>query len=235
MASFVVQQLSPLEVYRVLLSAYGQLNLPVESSPLEVMLTAVIKQGASYQLAVDVLELLQHQKLLSASMLSGTSEVFLFEMLSPLSVDLTKVKLLKAFISFYHRYGGEQGMKRWPATSLRSLMLQIQGIEPETVDYILLFALDKPTVVPCSKSKRVFSRVGKFHFDSDYQEAKVMLSNRLPHDLSLLKSVTSLVQYHSEHYCHTKPKCEECPVGKACLNRCRQNDVALESREKAMS
>ncbi len=212
------QQLSPLEVYRVLLSKYRQQYFSVPDSPFEITVHAVLMQNSGWADADAIVSKLRQEGFLSIESIVTLDADALVESVALEGFTISRAELLKRVIAFYKRYGGGAGMKRWPATSLRALLLKVEGLEPETADAILLFALDKPTVIANSRAKRVFERVGRFESRYDYHEAQEVLMNRLPHDLSLLKSLNSLIQEHGERYCDEAPDCNSCPLDKGCLN-----------------
>ena len=213
-----VQQLSPLEVYRALLSSYGQQQFVVSASPFEVMIHAALMQESTWAEADTVVSRLRQKELLNANSILSLDSENMVEIVALKNFANSKAELLKKVVAFYERYGGEMGMKKWPASPLRALLLKIEGLKPETADAILLFVLDKPTVIANCRAKRVFERVGQFQSSYNYHEAKQVLMNRLPHDLSLLKSLNCLVQEHGERFCAENPKCHACPLDKGCLH-----------------
>ncbi len=208
--------LSPLEVYRVLLSAYGRQNWEPAETPFEVMVNAILSQGTSRENATAAIASLKQHHMLDCETLSMADSEALAEVIRGSGFHCQKARHIIEFAKFYSRYGTETGMKRWPVSSLRSLMLKVKGIGPETADSIILYGLDKPTFVVSTKTKRLFSRIGQFEENSDYTDAKQLFMNCLPHDLSIFKELNALVHEHADRHCCAKPNCLSCPLGKGC-------------------
>ena len=209
-------QLSPLEVYRLLLSAYGRQDWQPADTPFEVMVNAILSQGTTRKNAEVATTSLKDQILLDCEALSLADSDVLAEVIKGSGFHSQKAKNIIEFAKFYSRYGTETGMKRWPVSSLRSLMLKVKGIGPETADSIILYGLDKPTFVVSTRTKRLFSRIGQFEENSDYQDAKQLFMNCLPHDLSIFKELNALVHEHTKRHCCAKPNCDSCPLGQGC-------------------
>jgi len=64
----------------------------------------------------------------------------LAELIRPAGYFHIKAKRLRTFCAFFHEHGQRMGLSSLPTASLRTKLLRVHGVGPETADSILLYA-----------------------------------------------------------------------------------------------
>lgn len=154
-----------------------------------------------------------------------------------------KARNLKTFIAFLNeRYSASLSrMFAEPTAKLRTELLELNGVGPETADSILLYAGNHPVFVVDAYTRRVLLRHGIIHEKTGYEEIRAMIEEAISsseggslvvknavsdprHPVSRMSSSarSELAQHYNElhallvrvgnHYCRTKPICEGCPL-----------------------
>jgi endonuclease-3 related protein len=98
---------------------------------------------------------------------------------------------------------------------LRSDLLSLEGIGPETADSILLYADSKIKFVVDAYTFRAFKRLG-MDFKGSYERAQDFFEATLPEDLKLYRNYHALIVELGKNYCRTKPLCINCPLDSRC-------------------
>ncbi|MFP3870216.1 MAG: endonuclease III domain-containing protein, partial [Syntrophobacteria bacterium] len=128
------------EIYRILWEAYGPQHWwPAEDS-LEVMIGAVLTQNTNWQNVEKAIANLKRAGLLAAGSLHALAPDELARFIRPAGYFNIKAQRLKNLIALVaETYGGDlQAMEQAATGELRSKLLAVRGIGPETADSILL-------------------------------------------------------------------------------------------------
>jgi endonuclease III related protein len=96
--------------------------------------------------------------------------------------------------------------------ALRSELLTLNGIGPETADSILLYALHKPTFVVDAYTFRVLNRHGLAADPSSYEELRRLFMDHLPDDVLLYQEFHALLVRVGKEFCRPQPRCPGCPL-----------------------
>ena len=80
---------------------------------------------------------------------------------------------------------------------LRSQLLGVYGIGPETADDIVLYVANMPSFVIDSYTQRIISRVIPNLEVSKYDEFKALFENHLPRDAKLFNEYHALLDKHA--------------------------------------
>jgi len=96
--------------------------------------------------------------------------------------------------------------------SLRSELLSVKGIGPETADSILLYAGNMPTFVVDAYTHRIFSRHELIPEESTYDDMKSFFEENLPKDVQLFNEYHALLVNIGKMFCKPKKVCEPCPL-----------------------
>jgi endonuclease-3 related protein len=205
-----------------LLGLYNRLYLhfgpshwwPGESS-LEVMVGAILTQNTAWSNVEKAIRRLKAEGALSASFLHQVDEGALAEWIRPAGYFRIKAGRLKNFFNFYIReYEGQiKKIKNQPLEFIRSQLLAVKGIGPETADSILLYALEMPSFVVDTYTHRIFSRHRLIDEEIGYEELRAYFMERLPKDPQLYNEYHALLVRLGKEFCKKKnPRCEECPL-----------------------
>ncbi len=103
---------------------------------------------------------------------------------------------------------------------LRSELLQLKGIGPETADSIILYAADRPVFVVDAYTRRIFSRVGICGEDVCYDELQQLITENLPQKMRVVEVFSQyhalLVELGKKICTKNKPICVSCPLFGIC-------------------
>jgi endonuclease-3 related protein len=114
------------------------------------------------------------------------------------------------------RAGGDlNSLDGTPTEDLREELLALRGIGPETADSILLYALDRPTFVVDTYTKRVVLRHQLLDEECTYHDLKELFEDALPADLELLRDYHAQIVELGKRYCRPRPRCAGCPAAAA--------------------
>lgn len=205
-------------MYRQLFIAYSPQHWWPADSPLEVIVGAILTQSTNWQNVERAIENLKRHNALTPSRLHTLSEEKLAQLIRPAGYFRQKAKKLKAFVKhLYGHHGGDlREMLAQPTKELRSELLSIWGIGPETADSILLYAGQKPVFVVDAYTKRVFSRLGLVSSDISYGELQKFSMHQLPRDAKLFNEYHALIVRHGKEICRPKPLCARCVLARHC-------------------
>jgi len=227
------------EIYRRLLASYGRQGwwpvIPDEGGAprygegpkssrqrLEVMVGALLAQNTSWNGAQLALENLFAAGLLDFEPLRCVPLAELAAVIRASGYYNQKARRIKNLIDFLYRTYGE----RWerflaePQDRMRRMLLELNGIGPETADSIVLYAAGKPSFVIDTYTKRLFYRLGLTPLDIRYEELKARFEEALPPESELYGEYHALVVKHSVTRCKVrKPLCRLCPLEDICRRR----------------
>ena len=201
-------------IYQELYIKIGPRDWWPADSPFEIIVGAILTQNTSWTNVKKAIANLKQQNLLSPQLLSKISEPELAGIIRPSGYYNQKAKKIKNFLKYFMReYSGSiEIMATRDMYILRTELLAINGIGPETADSILLYALEKPIFVVDSYTRRIFSRHNWLSENLDYQEMQDYFMNRLNENVILFNEFHALIDYIGHHYCRKKPLCDICPL-----------------------
>ena len=229
--------------YTALLSRYGPQNWWPAHSRFEVIVGAYLTQNTNWSNVEKALLNLRRARRLSVSAIRATPIDELETLVRPSGYFRQKARNLKTFIAFLdERYSGSLGrMFAGPTAKLRTELLELNGVGPETADSILLYAGNHPVFVVDAYTRRVLLRHGIINQKTSYEEIRAMIEHAISssgaeslvakkpgsdprHPISRMSSSarTELAQHYNElhalivrvgnHYCRAKQICEGCPL-----------------------
>lgn len=207
-----------LEIYDRLYAAYGPQHWWPGETPLEVIVGAILTQSAAWPNVEKALANLKSAGVLSAQGLWQTPEKELASLIYPAGYYNAKAAKLKAFAAMlFQRCGGDlDRLLGLPLSQLRSLLLSIQGIGPETADAIVLYASGQATFVIDAYTRRIFSRLGLQPQRDDYASWQALFMANLPADARLFQEYHALIDVHAKRLCRQQPLCLSCPLLSVC-------------------
>ena len=215
---------SPMEIYQDMLKAYGSQHWWPSDDAFEMMVGAILTQNTSWQNVEKALENLRNANVLAAETMMTCNQDMLESWVRPAGFFRQKTERLIELCYFYMEREGVQGMKRWPTRALRSRLLDVHGIGPETADCILLYAVEKPVFVVDAYTKRIFYRLGLLPKDmQDYDDIQSFFHQRLAHTLSVFQEFHALIVAHAKAHCRSTPLCDACPL----LARCEHGKRSI--------
>jgi len=192
------------------------------SQRLEVALGALLTQNTSWRGAGKALENLISRKLMNLPSLLEIPETELASLIRPSGYFNQKARKIKTLIRFLaERYG--QSWQRFfsePAGRMRELLLELNGIGPETADSIVLYAAGQASFVIDNYTKRLFYRLGHSPLGIPYESLKRRFEKALPAESGLYGEYHALIVTHCKEHCTSrKPACTGCPLSELCARR----------------
>jgi endonuclease III related protein len=179
------------------------------------MVGAILTQNTSWGNVEKAIGNLKKHRLLNPARLRGLSQKELSRLIMPAGYYNVKAKRLKNFLKFFfERYKGDVNkMSTVDTAVLRSQLLSVNGIGPETADSILLYALHKPVFVVDAYTKRVISRHRLIKEDAGYGDVQTLFMDNLERKEKLFNEYHALLVKLAKDFCRkSKPKCDSCPL-----------------------
>ncbi|HXV27782.1 MAG TPA: endonuclease III domain-containing protein [bacterium] len=203
-----------LKVYKALRRAFGYQHWWPGETPFEVMIGAILTQNTAWTNVERAITNLKKNRCLTPIALKKIREKSLADYIRPAGYFNIKANRIKHFIRFlYDEYKGNvKEMMRERGSVLRTKLLAVRGIGPETADSILLYAANKPFFVIDAYTKRIFARHRLFSFNKPYEEWRALFEKTLPKRTFLYNDFHAQIVMTGKHYCRTRPDCTRCPL-----------------------
>ncbi len=203
-----------LALYDRLLQTLGPQYWWPADTAFEVVVGAILTQNTAWRNVKLSIALLKENGLLSQEPLRVIPEAELALIIRSSGYYNQKARRLKAFFDHLdHDWRGD--LNRFLAQEmddLRSELLGMHGIGPETADSIVLYAAAQPSFVVDAYTLRIFSRHGWVPEKTRYEELRRFFMEALPPDVPLFKEYHGLLVRLGHRYCRKKPLCNGCPL-----------------------
>ena len=203
------------QLYQELSNAFGPQYWWPGDTPFEVAVGAILTQNTNWTNVEKAIANLKQKKALTAKALHAMPAPDLAGLIRPAGYFNIKAKRLKSFIGFLSEnfHGSMEKMRKDDMDSLRGMLLNINGIGPETADSILLYALEKPVFVIDAYTKRVLSRHKIMEDSKSYDEFQDLFHSTLQRDVRFFNEFHALFVRVGKLYCKKKtPLCAQCPL-----------------------
>jgi len=202
-------------IYQELYNCLGPQHWWPGETELEIIVGAILTQGVNWGNVEKAINNLKKKKLLTAQAILQVKEKELAELIRPTGYYNMKARKLKAFINFlFERYDGKLDiMFTTDLDQLRSELLGVYGIGPETADSILLYAGNYPVFVIDAYTRRIFNRLGYIEPDLKYDEIQQLIFDNFPEDVNQYNEYHALLVALGKDICkNKKPRCRDCPL-----------------------
>jgi endonuclease III related protein len=207
-----------LGVYEALLDTFGPQDWWPAETPFEVMVGAILTQNTAWTNVERALARLQGRISLSAEAILALDPVQLADALRPSGYFNVKTQRLRGFCDAYLQAGGFDPLSALETPDLRTWLLSIKGIGPETADDILLYAFDRPVFVVDAYTRRLFGRLGLLGDEASYDWIRNAFEQALGTDVPLLKEYHALIVSQGKEVCRSRPLCSRCALLQTCAN-----------------
>jgi endonuclease-3 related protein len=212
-------------VYRALLGQHGEqqwwptASEDEEANRLEICLGAILTQNTAWRGAAAALDRLRGADRLSCAALVDCPPDVLGDLVRPSGHFRVKARKLQEFarvvIEGYE--GSVDVLLDGDGEDVRTRLLAIWGIGPETADAITLYAARRPTFVVDAYSFRLFERLDLAPGERRYEQYRRFFLDRVGPDVWRLNEWHALIVRHGQQVCRrAAPRCDEC----ALLPRC---------------
>lgn len=205
-----------LEAYfRRMMRHYGPTGWWPGDTPFEIAVGAILTQNTAWRNVEQAIANLKRANLLDPRAILACEPDVLEQALRPSGYFRVKAQRLRSFCRhLVDAYGGSmERLARRPLDELRTELLGIHGIGPETADDILLYACGHPVFVVDAYTRRIFARHGLVPEKIGYEDLRAAFESRLPSDVPMFKEYHGLIVYVGKDFCRSKPNCAACPLG----------------------
>ncbi|MFH0793791.1 MAG: endonuclease III domain-containing protein [bacterium] len=206
--------------FRRLVEHFGPQGWWPGDTPEEVLIGAVLTQNTNWENVERALANLKGADALSLKAIDRMSAEKLAALIRPSGYFNLKAGRLKSVVRFFiGRSGGDlknlRALTGEAAQRLRAEALECYGMGPETVDSILLYALDLPTFVIDAYTMRFLRRHGLLGAKADYAEAQALFHRAYRRKVGFYNEFHALFVALGKAYCRTNPVCAACPLMEA--------------------
>ncbi len=203
--------------YNKLLDTYGMQNWWPGDTPFEIMVGAILTQNTAWTNVEKAIANLKDANALCANHIVSLPHDKLASLIRPSGYFNIKAKRLRNFCEWYVAAGGFDVLKRKQTKTLRTLLLTVNGVGPETADDMLLYAFNRKVFVVDAYTKRIFSRIGVVSAEIDYESLRSVFEKQLKAEsVSLFNNYHAMIVLHGKNVCKTRPLCHDCCFRKTC-------------------
>jgi endonuclease-3 related protein len=203
---------SLLVLYRRLHAAYGpQAWWPAET-PFEVMVGAVLTQNTAWPNVAKAIQALREARMLDPDRIMEVEETELALIIKPSGYFNVKSRRLKALCHWLQSGGGISGHSDKTTPELRTSLLAVHGIGPETADDILLYAFERPVFVIDAYTRRLLLTLMLINGNETYADLQQLFMAALPEDVALYNEYHALIVRHAKERCAATHECRHCRV-----------------------
>src|SRR5215468_2961126 len=210
------RQIPALEQYfNAFFKAYGQQHWWPGRSRFEIIVGAILTQSTSWKNVDSAIRNLRAERLLTPGEIRRFPIAKLTRLIRPSGYFRQKAKKLKAFTSFlFEAYGGSlTRMFRMQTSTLRSQLLAVHGIGPETADSILLYGGNHPVFVIDTYARRILERHNLASPRQPFEELRSLFESSLPSNPQLFNEYHALIVETGKRFCRkSEALCSECPL-----------------------
>ncbi|MFA5351188.1 MAG: endonuclease III domain-containing protein [Candidatus Omnitrophota bacterium] len=202
-------------IFLRLYSDFGPQHWWPADSSFEVIIGAILTQNTNWANVEKTIFALKERKCLNPKGLLRLSSRRLGNLIKSSGYYNIKAERIKNFLRFFFRFYSAdiRRMGSQDLAVLRSQLLAVKGVGPETADSILLYALNKPVFVIDAYTKRIFSRHRILAENATYGQAQDIFMGNLKNDAKLFNEYHALLVKLGKDYCRKQnPKCEICPL-----------------------
>lgn len=202
-----------LDIYQRLLAAFGPQHWWPGESPFEVAVGAVLTQNTAWRNVECAIDNLKRADCLALEPLLALAHEELAELLRPAGYFNVKARRLRNLLLLLRDHGGDlEGYLAGDLATRRVELLEVNGLGPETVDSILLYAGDRPTFVCDAYTRRLLTRHGLIDKGATYEAMRALFMDHLPEEVALYNEYHALIVRTGYHHCKPRPRCEGCPL-----------------------
>ena len=205
-------------IFDALNKDYGYQNWWPAEDEFEIVVGSVLTQNTNWRNVEQSLRALKKSGIMSPEKILALSDQELQRLIYSSGFYKVKSGRLKAVCSLIvNRFDGQiHKMKSIGLLQSRELLLNTNGIGPETADDILLYALGLPIFVVDTYSRRIFSRVGIGPSEDKYEVWQNFFMDNLPKDAELYAQFHALIVRLGKDHCKSGPICSGCPIFEYC-------------------
>jgi endonuclease-3 related protein len=203
-------------VFDRLFAALGPQYWWPADSPFEVIVGAILTQNTAWRNVKQAIGKLRDHDLLMAGAISALSLPELASLIRSSGYYNQKARKVKAFCEHLgnHWQGNLDDFLCQDLDKLRTELLSLHGIGPETADSIILYAAHQPSFVVDAYTHRIFHRHDWVPEAMGYEELRSFFMDAVEPDLAFFQEYHAMLVRTGHLYCRRKPACDSCPLDK---------------------
>ena len=176
-----------------------------EKQKLEICFGAILAQNTNWRNAEKAIINLNKNKLIDIKKIKNIKNKKLALIIKSSGYHNQKAKKLKNFCNFLLKdYNGSlKKLFKNNIEKLRSGLLSVNGIGPETADSIILYAAKKPVFVINAYTKRILNRIGCK--EKTYDELQRLFMQNIPNSEKLFNECHALLVELGKSICKKEP------------------------------
>jgi endonuclease-3 related protein len=207
------------EIYRLLLASYDPQHWWPADTPFEVIVGAILTQSAAWGNVEKAISNLKQARVMTPASLRKLRLSKLAKLIYPSGYYNAKALKLKSFVEHLEEAHQDSLEKLFSLDilRLRSELLNIHGIGPETADSIILYAAHKPIFVIDAYTRRILTRLGLSPSRDNYSAFQAIFMGNLPADEKLFNEYHALLVRHGKEVCKKSPICSDCCLRGLCI------------------
>lgn len=211
-------------MHDALFAAYGPQHWWPAATPFEVILGAYLTQNTAWKAVERSLANLRQANALTIGGIRALSSEELQRLIRPSGFATRKAPAIKAFVTMLDAEfsGSLRAMSAAPTVALRTRLLALPGVGPETADAILLYALAHPVPVADEYLRRIAERhrlidpapqPNRKGYDALASLTREAFSrDPEPTRPTLFNEFHALVVAVGKAHCGRQPGCSGCPL-----------------------
>ena len=209
-------------IYGALSAHFGPSGWWPAKTPFEVAVGAILTQNTAWTNVDKALAALEGETGLVPDRVAALPLQNLETLIRPAGFFRQKARKLHALLALLKEYGGlghGEADTRLACfagietETMRTVLLGVSGIGPETADCILLYALNQPSFVVDAYTRRMFHRHGLVPDAVAYDELRDFFMDALEPDVAVFNEYHALIVRTGKDFCRkTKPRCGSCPL-----------------------
>lgn len=211
------QETAPLTLYHQLRTVYGpQTDWWPGDNPFEIAIGAILVQNTRWQNATQAITNLKQANLTDSRRLLDADPSLLARHIRPAGYYNLKTQRLIHLCHYLETQGGITTLQALPLPTVRTGLLSVNGIGPETADDILLYALNRPVFVIDLYTRRLLARYGLIVGNEPYDQLRAYMEQQLPTQVTLYQEYHALIVHHVQRSCTRQPHCGPCSLKTDC-------------------
>jgi endonuclease-3 related protein len=186
----------------------------------EVIIGAILAQGTTWKIVVKILDLLRARSLLSFRAIADADDKLLSNLISSAGFQIKKTKRLKDIAELFLSCGNGNVNTFFARDidQVRQELLKVQGMNPGTVDNIILYAGKLPIYVVDTYTMRIFLRHEIVPSDTNSADIQQLIHFELtpdeePYGAELFSEFQTFMIKLGKTCCGIpQPDCSHCPL-----------------------
>lgn len=203
------------EAYERLFAHWGPQHWWPGRTDIEIIVGAILTQNTAWSNVEKAIRRLRQEQALNLKNLHEAPLDQLADWIRPAGYFNVKARRLRAFTQMVHdQYGGSlKKLLAEDTPALRTVLLGVKGIGPETADSILLYVAQRPVFVVDAYTRRFLLRHQWMRADWTYDEVAALFEQQLPRETALFNEYHALIVALGKYLCRARtPRCAECPL-----------------------